>query len=61
MTAEPQSVEAIQAALKSLLDNKAGWERMGQCARSAYEQDFSAQVNYRKLDDVLRDLNRDYT
>jgi glycosyltransferase involved in cell wall biosynthesis len=61
VTAEPQSVEAIQAALKSLLDNKAGWERMGQCARSAYEQDFSAQVNYRKLDDVLRDLNRDYT
>lgn len=61
VTAEPQSVESIQAALKSLLDSEGDWERMGQRARRFYEQNFSAQINYRKLDAVLKDVTRDYT
>lgn len=61
VTAEPQSVESIQAALKTLLDSKADWEGMGRCARSFYEQSFSTQVNYKKLDDALKDVVSDYT
>lgn len=58
VTAESQSVESIQQALNTLLVNKADWEKMGQSARDFYEQNFSALVNYRKLDGVLKEVSR---
>jgi len=59
ITAEPQSVESIQKALHALLESKADWGGMGKSARDFYEQNFSAQVNYRKLDDVLKEVVHD--
>lgn len=59
VTAEPQSVESIQKALGLLLDRKPDWNKMGQSARNFYDQNFSAQVNYQKLDNVLKEVSRE--